>query len=262
VYSSGELSRTYETEYQRAVGISTDTLRQLKIPPAEEIGDGLKTEIKATRPDGTPVTVEVERIESNLTQISVRTGAIGMLDKHVSTQIHEYIERNLVQRPEIGSVSAENKLAKLDAASQKRNIKEQSPVKPRGPERMAKSDAGTDMPVTEVPPPSTQDLEKQTRGKYIIFFHQDSNRLQEKALEKLGEIAAVIGENPDAQLMITGFSDSKGSPPYRKMLSEKRANTVKLFLVANGINPGRSRVIAQERAGDLPNQGALIEILH
>jgi len=39
---------------------------------------------------------------------------------------------------------------------------------------------------------------KTSKCKIYYFFSSDSNRLQEKAIEKLGEIAAMISEKPDA----------------------------------------------------------------
>jgi outer membrane protein OmpA-like peptidoglycan-associated protein len=238
-----------------------DTLHQLKIPPAEKIADELKTEIKANRADGSPVTVEVERINSQRTQISIRIGTIGILDKQVSNQIHEIIEKKLLHDPEIAEIPAENTIVKLNKTYQKQQIKEPTSFKASSSELTPNSDINADRRTTKNLPLATQDFEKQANANYIIFFHQDSNRLQEKAIEKLGEIAAMISEKPNAQLMITGFSDSTGSTLYKKMLSERRANTVKLYLVANGMNPSRSQIIVQSTAGDLLNQGAVVEIL-
>jgi outer membrane protein OmpA-like peptidoglycan-associated protein len=261
-YSSGELSKTYESEYHRAVDASTDTLHELKIPPAEKIADELKTEIKANRPDGTPVAVEVERISSHRTQISIRTGTIGILDKQVSTQIHEFIEKKIFHDPEAAAIPAEKKTARLLAPHPTQPIKEPTQAKAGSPEPTPKSYVSPEKLTAKNLSLPTQEIEKQANAKFIIFFQQDSNRLQEKAVEKLGEIAAMVSEKPDVRLMITGFSDSRGSVPYQKMLSERRANTVKLYLVANGMNPSRSQIIVQSSAGELPNQGAVIEILY
>jgi outer membrane protein OmpA-like peptidoglycan-associated protein len=261
-YSSGEIARTYEAGYHRAVGASMDTLHQLNIQPAEKMGDELKTEIRANRADGSPVKVEVERIDSQHTQISIRTGAIGILDQHVSNQIHAIIAKNLLNAPQFAEIPAELTTAKLNKTYQNQKSKEQTSAKPNSPEPTPKSEMNADRRATMYPPFAAQELEKQTNAKYVIFFDQDSNRLQEKAIEKLGEIAAVMSAKPDAQLTITGFSDAKGSPPYKKMLSERRANTVKLYLVANGTNPSRTQIIVHEKAGDLPNQGAIVEVAY
>ena len=57
-YINGELIKTYKSEYHKTVQTSIDTLKNLKIPIDEEISDELKTSIKATRPDGTPVRID------------------------------------------------------------------------------------------------------------------------------------------------------------------------------------------------------------
>jgi len=43
--------------------------------------------------------VEVERINLQRTQISIRTGTIGILDKQVSNQIHELSKKNFFMIP-------------------------------------------------------------------------------------------------------------------------------------------------------------------
>ena len=66
------------------------------------MSDELKTVINAQRFDGTPVSIEVVRINRNLTEVSVKTGNGVVLDKRVSTQIHEFINENLMQQTKQG----------------------------------------------------------------------------------------------------------------------------------------------------------------
>jgi hypothetical protein len=99
--------KKYPSEYQTTVQASSETLEELKIPVTETIADGLKTTLKAQRPDGTPVVVEVVRISRNSTEVSVRTGIVGFVDKRVADQINEIIYERLDKakknnsRPEI-----------------------------------------------------------------------------------------------------------------------------------------------------------------
>ena len=73
--------------------------------------------------------------------------------------------------------------------------------------------------------------------------------------------ASLINKNPDAQIKITGFPDSNGSTSYKKMISERRAKIVKLYLVEKGMDPIRGQTIVSSSVGELPNQGAEIELL-
>ena len=73
-YFNGKLTKTYESEYHQTVQASSTTLEELKIPKTETIADELKTEIHAERPDGTPVVIEILRIEAGLTDKRIGNG--------------------------------------------------------------------------------------------------------------------------------------------------------------------------------------------
>ena len=95
----GKLVKTYQSQYNQAVQASTDALEDLEISILNENADDLKTDILARRGDGTPVIVEVKRVDRNFTQIAVSTGA-GVdryMSQDVSEQIHEYIRKQLVK---------------------------------------------------------------------------------------------------------------------------------------------------------------------
>jgi hypothetical protein len=95
----GKFIKTYQLQYNEAVQASTDALENLEISILTEKGDELGTEILARRGDGTPVMVEVKRVDRNFTQVAVRIGA-GVdryLSQNVSEQIHEYIRKQLVE---------------------------------------------------------------------------------------------------------------------------------------------------------------------
>ena len=95
----GKSVKTYQLQYNDAVQASTDALEELEIIILNENADELKTNILARRGDGTPVTVEVKRVDRYFTRVAVGTGA-GVdryLSKDVLNQIHEYIRKQLVK---------------------------------------------------------------------------------------------------------------------------------------------------------------------
>ena len=95
----GKSIKTYQLQYNAALQASTDALEYLEMPILNEKTDELGTEILARRGDGTPVTVEVKRVDRNFTQVAVGTGTgvARYLDKNVSEQIHEFIRQQLVK---------------------------------------------------------------------------------------------------------------------------------------------------------------------
>jgi hypothetical protein len=98
----GKSVKTYQLQYNAAVQASTDALENLEISILTKKVDELGTEILARRADGTPVTVEVERVDRNFTRVAVGTGAgvARYLDKNVSDQIHEFIRKQLIKPSE------------------------------------------------------------------------------------------------------------------------------------------------------------------
>ena len=95
----GKSVKTYQLQYNAAVQASTDALKYLEMFVLDEKTDELGTEILARRGDGTPVMVEVKRVDRNFTQVAVSTGAgvARYLDKDVSDQIHEFIRQQLTK---------------------------------------------------------------------------------------------------------------------------------------------------------------------
>jgi outer membrane protein OmpA-like peptidoglycan-associated protein/serine/threonine protein kinase len=77
----------------------------------------------------------------------------------------------------------------------------------------------------------------------IIYFKYNSNELLDDALIKLDEVAEIMAQNPDTDIIIKGHTDSFGFYDYNKELSLFKANIVKSFLTSKGINPRKIKTI-------------------
>ncbi len=72
------------------------------------------------------------------------------------------------------------------------------------------------------------------------LYEYNSYDLRPEAVEQLRKLGELIKRNPKATFSIEGHTDSTGSLEYNLMLSEKRAESVKLWLVQfMGIAPER-----------------------
>jgi outer membrane protein OmpA-like peptidoglycan-associated protein len=238
----GKLIKTYESDYHSAVQASSDTLKNLKIPVTEKLSDELKTVINAQRFDGTPVTIEVVRIDRNLTEVSVKTGAKGVWDKRVPTQIHEFISDNLTQQSkddtkQTGNIEEEGIQAAFDEAT-KQGITEEDLDDYSAPE-IIPDESTTDFNDQEKSKSSPKLAEIYTDSVFIIFFNQDSNALTAKAMEKLDRVAEIIFKSQQVEITLNGYTDSYGSPFYNKIVSETRANAVKIYLTGKGVEPSK-----------------------
>jgi len=94
-YVSGELKRSYPESFDKIYAVCTDTLEDLKINIEEKESDGISATINAKRADGTPVWVKVFMITPKITEVSVRSGVVGVWDKKVSELIHASIAQRL-----------------------------------------------------------------------------------------------------------------------------------------------------------------------
>ena len=84
--------------------------------------------------------------------------------------------------------------------------------------------------------PSLEDNAINPADNLIIYFNPDSNDLTAKAYESLDRVVKFMAQDSKTRINIIGFSDSTGSSSYDVMLSESRANTVKSYLIAKGID--------------------------
>jgi outer membrane protein OmpA-like peptidoglycan-associated protein len=81
--------------------------------------------------------------------------------------------------------------------------------------------------------------EKKIELKQKIFFATNSDRILSKSFDLLNEIAAALGQHGDMRVRIEGHTDSRGRHGYNVKLSERRAASVKRYLVKQGVGDDR-----------------------
>jgi outer membrane protein OmpA-like peptidoglycan-associated protein len=69
-----------------------------------------------------------------------------------------------------------------------------------------------------------------------VLFDSASYTLKPAARERLARISGIVLAYPDLRLEIEGHTDSIGSDAYNQTLSEKRAGSVRDYLVDNGVS--------------------------
>ena len=94
-YVDGQLSRTYQADYQTTYKACKSILADLKQPVLEEKTDGIQTTIRSQRFDETPMTITIRIIDPEWTEVTVRTGYIGVWKKEISKQFHEFLAERL-----------------------------------------------------------------------------------------------------------------------------------------------------------------------
>ncbi|MDR1876821.1 MAG: OmpA family protein [Flavobacteriaceae bacterium] len=72
-----------------------------------------------------------------------------------------------------------------------------------------------------------------------VRFDFDKATLTATAQQNLKKIIAVFKQYPDTNIGIYGYTDSQGADQYNLNLSERRAQSVSDYLIANGISASR-----------------------
>jgi OOP family OmpA-OmpF porin len=82
-------------------------------------------------------------------------------------------------------------------------------------------------------------IEKVNYAAKNIFFNTGSEQIQKKSFDGLDEVVSILEKNPGLSLQIDGHSDNTGPAARNLLLSQKRAESVKKYLVSKGIEAGR-----------------------
>lgn len=72
-----------------------------------------------------------------------------------------------------------------------------------------------------------------------IFYNFDRSKLRLKSKETLDSLKLFMAKYPESKLKIISFTDVQGVDIYNKFLSQRRAKSVKKYLVKNGLNKDR-----------------------
>ncbi len=102
--------------------------------------------------------------------------------------------------------------------------------------------AAPSAPTAQVTPGSQADFVKNVGDR--VFFDFDKYNLKPEGRDQLAKWVAFLKKFPNDQLVIEGHCDERGTREYNLALGERRANSVKDFLVAQGVQASRLKTIS------------------
>jgi outer membrane protein OmpA-like peptidoglycan-associated protein len=102
-----------------------------------------------------------------------------------------------------------------------------------------------------------------------VLFDTGMHTLKPGAREKLARVAGILLTYPDLRLEVDGHTDSVGDDDYNQALSERRAESVRAYLVQQGISPsaivalgyGKSQPIASNSLAAGRQQNRRVELI-
>jgi peptidoglycan-associated lipoprotein len=98
---------------------------------------------------------------------------------------------------------------------------------------------------TEAPedPKAIMEREFEKVGTTVLFDF-DSSQLSDYARRVLDRQAAFMKAQPEARIILGGHADERGTREYNLALGERRAAAARDYLVAQGVNAARIRIIS------------------
>jgi outer membrane protein OmpA-like peptidoglycan-associated protein len=81
-----------------------------------------------------------------------------------------------------------------------------------------------------------------------VLFETGRAELKGGAAANLGKLAAFLSQYPERSVIIEGHTDSVGSESYNQGLSERRADSVKAYLLSQGIAATRLTAVGKGEA--------------
>jgi len=102
----------------------------------------------------------------------------------------------------------------------------------------------------ELQPPKPQEMRASLLIKKIIrnvkvYFDYDKSALRDDAVPVLKKAVYTLKNNPETDILITGNADVRGSEAYNEKLARRRGEAIKQFMLDEGIDPGRIRIVSR-----------------
>lgn len=102
----------------------------------------------------------------------------------------------------------------------------------------------------ELPPPAPRELRPSLLIKKIlrnvkIYFDYNKADLREDATKLLDKAVGTLKRNPEASILITGNADVRGSENYNEKLGRRRGESVKQYMLDNGIPEDHIKIISR-----------------
>ena len=86
-----------------------------------------------------------------------------------------------------------------------------------------------------------------------IYFGFDQYAIGADERIKLQDVATFMASNPNSRILVEGYCDWKGTPAYNKLLGDRRASSVRDYLVDLGVQSSRIQILSLGDEQATPN---------
>jgi outer membrane protein OmpA-like peptidoglycan-associated protein/tetratricopeptide (TPR) repeat protein len=82
-------------------------------------------------------------------------------------------------------------------------------------------------------------LESEYIEKVFVYFDFDKSNIKSRFNPDIERMVNLLNKYPDSRFSISAHADARGSHAYNEALSDRRANSVKRYIIAKGIDASR-----------------------
>jgi len=91
-----------------------------------------------------------------------------------------------------------------------------------------------------------------------VYFDYDKSNLREDAVDALDKALYTLQHNDKADILITGNADIRGSEKYNEKLGERRAASVKDYILQHGLEESRVKILSRGKLDALAPTNDLV----
>ena len=126
-------------------------------------------------------------------------------------------------------------------------------IVPPPPAETAPAETQVAEPVPEPEPVDPLNDPDSLLSQRIVYFDFDSSVIKDEAMPMVRAHAEYLASNGDVSLTLSGHADERGTREYNIALGERRADSVRRILVANGVAENQIKLISygEERPAQL-----------
>lgn len=91
-----------------------------------------------------------------------------------------------------------------------------------------------------------------------VYFDYDKSDIRDDAAAILDSAVRTLSENPEADILITGNADVRGSEQYNQKLGERRAESVRQYFAEQGVDDSRIKILSYGKMNALAPKGDIV----
>lgn len=91
-----------------------------------------------------------------------------------------------------------------------------------------------------------------------VYFDYDKDEIRDDTAAVLDSAVRTLSDNPQADILITGNADVRGSEQYNQKLGERRAEAVRSYISGQGVDESRIKILSRGKMDAMAPKGDIV----